>query len=44
MSSPRLAVLISTHLYAQALLPELQRSRFSLEHHCLAAPQFARCN
>jgi len=39
MSSPRLAVLISTHLYAQALLPELQRSHFALEHHCLAAPQ-----
>lgn len=39
MSSPRLAVLISTHLYAQALLPELQRSRFSLDHHCLAAVQ-----
>jgi len=39
MSSPRLAVLISTHLYAQALLPELQRSRFVLEHQCLAPAQ-----
>lgn len=39
MSSPRLAVLISTHLYAQALLPELQRSHFALEHHCLTAAQ-----
>ena len=39
MSSPRLAVLISTHLRAQALLPELQRSHFALEHHCLTAPQ-----
>ena len=39
MNSPRLAVLISTHLCAQALLPELQRSHFVLAHHCLAAPQ-----
>ena len=39
MSAPRLAVLISTHLYAQALLPELQRSHFAIERHCLAAAQ-----
>lgn len=39
MISPRLAVLISTHLRAQALLPELQRSHFVVEHHCLEASQ-----
>ena len=39
MSSPRLGVLISTHLYAQGLLPELQRSHFAVERHCLAAGQ-----
>jgi Mrp family chromosome partitioning ATPase len=39
MSTSRLAVLIGTHLYAQALLPSLQRSEFAVTDHCLQAAQ-----